>query len=240
MSLCVFIPVFNEQEIILNTLKDIHSCLIKNQIDFELIIINDFSTDNSESIIKNFCKKNKNSFFFKNIKKGLGHAVNLAIEKAKKKYFTILMSDKSDNLDDLVVYYKTIKNKNIDAVFGSRFLSSSKVTGYPLVKLLLNRVFNYLVKILLFSNYNDFTNAFKIYKREMLISFKPFVSEDFNIFLELPMKTISRFYKYDIVPISWNGRIKGKSKFYIKELGSKYLFTLLYCFLEKILLGKKK
>ena len=74
----------------------------------------------------------------------------------------------------------------------------------------------------------------------MLISFKPFVSEDFNIFLELPMKTISRFYKYDIVPISWNGRIKGKSKFYIKELGSKYLFTLLYCFLEKILLGKKK
>ena len=74
----------------------------------------------------------------------------------------------------------------------------------------------------------------------MLISFKPFVSEDFNIFLELPMKTISRFYKYDIVPISWNGRIKGKSNFYIKELGSKYLFTLLYCFLEKILLGKKK
>ena len=118
------------------------------------------------------------------------------------------MSDKSDNLDDLFVYYKTIKNKNIDAVFGSRFLSSSKVTGYPLVKLLLNRVFNYLVKILLFSNYNDFTNAFKIYKREMLINFKPFVSEDFNIFLELPMKTISRFYKYDIVPISWNGRIK--------------------------------
>ena len=36
----------------------------------------------------------------------------------------------------------------------------------------------------------------------------PLKIEDFNIFLELPMKTISRFYKYDIVPISWNGRIK--------------------------------
>ena len=39
--------------------------------------------------------------------------------------------------------------------------------------------------------------------------------------------------------MEWKNKIKGKSKFYIKELGSKYLFTLLYCFLEKILLGKK-
>ncbi len=119
------------------------------------------------------------------------------------------------------------------------FLPQSKVNGYPIVKLILNRIFNFFVKILLVSKYNDFTNAFKIYKREVLLSFRPIVSEDFNIFLELPLKTISRRCKYIIIPISWDGRTKGKSKFQIKELGSKYLFTLFYCLLEKILLGKK-
>ena len=79
-----------------------------------------------------------------------------------------------------------------------------------MIKLILNRIFNYFVKILLFSKYNDFTNAFKIYRHEMLISFKPIVSEDFNVFLELPTKTISRFHKYDIISILWSGKKKRK------------------------------
>ena len=68
----------------------------------------------------------------------------------------------------------------------------------------------------------------------------PFVSESFNIFLEIPLKIISRGYSYEIIYINWFGRKKGKAKFKINELKSKYLFTLIYCFLEKILLNKKK
>ncbi len=55
----------------------------------------------------------------------------------------------------------------------------------------------------------------------------------------MPLKIISRGYKYEIIPISWYNRKKGKAKFNIKELRSKYLFTLIYCFIEKILLNKK-
>ena len=44
--------------------------------------------------------------------------------------------------------------------------------------------------------------------------------------------------KYEIIPISWINRKEGASKFDIKELKAKYLFTLIYCFLEKILLKK--
>ena len=54
------------------------------------------------------------------------------------------------------------------------------------------------------------------------------------------MKIISRNYKYKVISINWMGRIKGKSKFKIKELGSKYLFSLIYCFIEKNLLNLKK
>ena len=89
------------------------------------------------------------------------------------------------------------------------------------------------------SEYNDFTNAFKIYKKASLEKCRPFVSENFNIFLELPLKIISRGFNFEIIPIKWTTRKIGQSKFKIDELSSKYLFTLLYCFLEKILIIKK-
>ena len=75
-----------------------------------------------------------------------------------------------------------------------------------------------------------------MYKTSSLKSLRPFVSESFNIFLEIPLKIISRKMKYKTTSISWNGRKKGVSKFKIKELKSKYLFTLFYCLLEKILI----
>ena len=95
-----------------------------------------------------------------------------------------------------------------------------------------------VTKLLFISDYNDFTNAFKIYRKNALLKTFPLVSESFNIFLELPLKIISRKMKYKIIPISWTNRKEGKSKFDIKELKSKYLFTLIYCWLEKILLKK--
>ena len=151
-----------------------------------------------------------------------------------------MMADLSDNIDNLKVYYKKISQNEHDAIFGSRFMRSSKVKDYPLNKLILNRIFNFFVKVLFLNKYNDFTNAFKIYRSDILKSFIPLISESFNIFLEMPLKIISRGYKYEIIPISWYNRKKGKAKFNIKELRSKYLFTLIYCFIEKILLNKKK
>ena len=57
------------------------------------------------------------------------------------------------------------------------------------------------------NKYNDYTNAFKIYKKKTLLNLFPLISENFNIFLELPLKIISRKYTYKIIPISWKGRI---------------------------------
>ena len=122
----------------------------------------------------------------------------------------------------------------------SRFLNESKINDYPIQKLILNRIFNFFVKIIFWNSYNDYTNAFKIYKKKALLEIMPLISESFNIFLEIPLKIISRNYRYKIIPINWMGRKKGESKFKIKELGSKYLFTLIYCFIEKSLLNLKK
>ena len=92
----------------------------------------------------------------------------MVIEKSTGEVSWIMMADLSDDISDLKKYYNLIQTENIDAVFGSRFISGSKVVDYPFKKLILNRIFNYVTKFIFLSDYNYFTNAFKIYKKESL------------------------------------------------------------------------
>ena len=235
--LSIIIPVRDESE----SLKGIMEHYSKNltNLEYEILIVNDFSEDNTLEKAKNLFK-NENFKILDNKKKGLGGAINLGIKEAQGEYVAIMMADYSDDINDLIKYHSLIKTGEFDAILGSRFIKKSKVLNYPLQKLVLNRVFNYFVCLIFWNNYNDYTNAFKIYKKKTLLEISPLISESFNIFLEIPLKIISRNYKYKIIPINWTGRIKGVSKFKIKELRSKYLFTLIYCFIEKNLLNIKK
>tara|TARA_S200000501_G_scaffold310099_1_gene300240 strand:+ start:980 stop:1702 length:723 start_codon:yes stop_codon:yes gene_type:complete len=233
----IIIPCKDEQDnvdIILSNIKK--NCKYEN---YEILFIEDFSKDQTLNILKKLSLSNQNVFFYENKKKGLGGAISLGLKKAKGNFITIMMADGADSIDDLNYYFKLIKENDYDAIFGSRFIKGSVVIDYPKIKLILNRIFNYLTKFLFFSNYNDFTNSFKIYKKQVIMYIDPLVSENFNIFLELPLKTISRGFRYKIIPIKYFNRTKGTAKFKINELGSSYLFTLLYCLLEKILLNKK-
>ena len=219
-ALTILIPVRDEEE----NVKIISNEII-NKIDcedFEILFVNDYSNDKTEEVIKLMIENDKRIKYYNN------------------NYVCIMMSDSSDTVEDLNKYYKTIKSSGCDAVFGSRFIKGGKTVNYPKIKYILNRFGNLLAKFLMWSDLNDFTNGFKIYKKETLLELFPIVSESFNIFFELPLKVISRNYNYKIIPIEYYNRTVGEAKFRIDELGSKYLFTLLYCFLEKILLNTKK
>ena len=236
--LSIIIPVRNESNII-HEVFDYFSNNLKD-IQYEVLIINDFSNDDTFDKCKKLVDEYKNFRIFDNPKKGLGGAINFGINQAKGDNISIMMADLSDDIDDLKRYNELIEQGNFDAILGSRFTRDSKVTGYPIQKLILNRIFNFFVSIVFLNKYNDYTNAFKIYKKKTLVEIMPLISESFNIFLEIPLKIISRNYKYKIISINWIGRKKGESKFKIKELGAKYLFTLIYCFIEKNLLNIKK
>ena len=227
MSLSIVVPAKNEEKNISTTFYKIKSKLSKYNINYEIIVIDDFSNDKTTNILKKL--KNKNFYFYKNNIAGVGNAIKLGILKSKKKYVCFFMSDASDDVNDLIFYYKLITKKNLDGVFGSRFLTKSKVKNYPILKLILNRVFNKFVQFLLLSTYNDFTNAFKIYNRKKLLKIYPLKSKDFNIFLEIPLKFYIKKNRIHIIPINWTGRNKGVSKFIIKELSFEYFKTLVNC-----------
>ena len=236
MKLSIIIPVKDEEFLIKKIVDQLENKL-KN-LSHEIIFIDDFSTDNTAKVTKELIKDKPQINIYDNKRKGLGGAITQGINNANGEAVCIMMSDLSDSIDDLEKYYSIIKDENIEAVFGSRFIKGSKVVDYPKRKLILNRIFNITTKLLFISDYNDFTNAFKIYKKDALLKTFPLVSESFNIFLELPLKIISRKMKYKIIPISWINRKEGVSKFDIKELRAKYLFTLIYCLFEKLLLKK--
>ena len=231
--LSIIIPVRDESDS-LEAIMDYYSKNL-NSLDYEILVINDFSKDNTLEKARNLFK-NKNFKVLNNKKKGLGGAINLGIKEAAGSNIAIMMADQSDDINDLIKYNSLINEGDYDAILGSRFLRGSNVINYPIQKLILNRIFNFIVSIIFLNKFNDYTNAFKIYKSSSLKKLKPIVSESFNVFLEIPLKIISRKMKYETTSISWMGREKGVSKFKIKELRSKYLFTLLYCFLEKILI----
>ena len=235
--LSIIVPVRDESDSLESLMKYFLKSL--SNFEYEVLIVNDYSKDDTLEKAKNLFKE-KNFRVFDNKKKGLGGAINLGIKVASGSHIAIMMADQSDDIKDLIKYKSIINSGDYDAVLGSRFMKESKVLNYPIQKFFLNRIFNYFVGLIFWNSYNDYTNAFKIYKKKTLDEISPLISESFNIFLEIPLKIISRKYKYKIIPINWTGRTKGVSKFKIKELGSKYLFTLIYCFIEKNLLNIKK
>jgi dolichol-phosphate mannosyltransferase len=109
------------------------------------------------------------------------------------------------------------------------------VVAYPKPKLIINRLANWFIKIIFGISHNDITNAFKAYRRKVITGIFPLLSQHFNLTVEMPLKAIVRGYNYTTIPISWYNRKTGFSKWQIKEMGSRYMFIVLYVWLEKML-----
>jgi dolichol-phosphate mannosyltransferase len=234
MKLSVVIPAHNEEGCIEQTLRDLHTTLADQRIDHELVVINDNSSDGTETIVKGLSTGIPEIRLVNNTPpNGFGYAVRAGLRAFEGDAVAIYMADASDSPKDLVRYYRTMIEKDVDCVFGSRFRRHGKVYDYPVFKLVLNRIVNLMIQILFGLKFNDTTNAFKLYRRHVVEGLEPLISPHFNLTVEMPLKSIVRGYTYAVVPISWTNRKTGVSKLKIQEMGSRYLFIILYCFIEK-------
>ena len=235
-SVNIIVPLKNEEKGIKNLIENLMPVLNKIDKKINISLIDDYSSDQTWTIIKQYEQKIECVKAYKNENStGFGNALKFGISKNNEDALVIFMGDCSDNPNDIFEYVKYL-DEGYDCVFGSRFAKGSKVKDYPFLKLIFNRLANNFIKILFFIKYNDITNAFKAYKKEVLDECHPIISQHFNINAELSLKSIIRKFKYKVIPISWTNRKEGASKFDIKEMTNRYFFIVLYIFLEKFLL----
>ena len=232
-KLSVIIPARNEAENLTECISEISKELTYHSIDFEILVIDDGSTDNTVDIIKDIRQSVPSTECITNEdENGYGRAVRLGLDNFTGDAVAIMMADRSDSPKDLVSYWKCIQDGN-DCVFGSRFIRGGTVYNYPVVKLMANRVVNTIIRFAFKIQCNDITNAFKIYRREVIEGCRPFISPHFNLTVEIPLKAIVRGYSWKVVPISWKNRTKGVAKLKLREMGSRYFFIIAYVWLEK-------
>jgi dolichol-phosphate mannosyltransferase len=232
VKLSVVIPAHNEADSIGATLGELTGVLDAASLDYEVLVVDDASTDETADVARRFGESNFRVVYHRShYPRGFGFAVRSGLDVFSGDSVAVMMADGSDDPHDLVEYLRILEEGS-DCAFGSRFVRGSSVHGYPRFKLVVNRLANLAVRMLFRHGYNDTTNAFKAYRREVIETVQPLLSNHFNLTVELPLKAVVRGHSYAITPISWRNRSAGQSKLRLQEMGSRYVFIVLYVFLE--------
>jgi len=215
------------------TVGHVHEILSARGVPHELVVVNDGSTDGTWQLLQELQAKIPEVHPVNNEgPNGFGNAIIQGLDAMQGDAVAIMMADESDSPDDLVRYWDKL-NEGYECVFGSRFIKGGSTTDYPWVKLRVNRLVNFFIRIIFHVSLNDTTNAFKAYRREVIKGCRPLIAPHFNLTVELPLKAIVRGYSWTVMPISWKNRRTGVPKLKLKEMGSRYFFIIMYVWLEK-------
>ncbi len=229
----VVIPARDEEESLPATVTEIHETFTRAGIPHEIVVVDDGSKDGTWQVLQALKQKVPTLAPTRNPgPHGFGRAIICGLNHMTGDSCVIMMADASDSPSDAVAYWK-ILNEGYDCAFGSRFIKGGKVVDYPRIKLLVNRLANFLVKLGFRHGLNDTTNAFKAYRRTVIDGCRPLIAPHFNLTVELPLKAIVRGFTFKVCPISWQNRKYGEAKLKIKEMGSRYFFICAYVWLEK-------
>jgi dolichol-phosphate mannosyltransferase len=233
VKLSVVIPAHDEEESLEATVVGLAQALSEAGIEHEILVVNDHSRDRTTAVLAALSARVPTLRGIENHRApGFGMAVRAGLERFHGDAVAIAMADASDRPADLVRFFRRLERDGVDCVFGTRWSRQSRVVDYPRLKRVLNRLVNQGIRLLFGLRYDDTTNAFKLYRRHVIEGLEPLLSHHFNLTVELPLKAIVRGYRYAVEPNDWLGRRGGQSKLLLKEMGSRYLFIVLYCLLE--------
>jgi len=231
--LSVVIPAKDEEKCVAATVEHLHVELSLRHVPHEIIVVDDGSRDRTWEVLSELAGRvSELRAIQNNFESGFGRAVIRGLDNIRGDAVVIMMADESDDCRDVVRYWEKL-NEGYDCVFGSRFMKGGGLIDYPPLKLIINRLANFFLRILFNIKLNDTTNAFKAYRKIVIDGCRPLIAPHFNLTVELPLKAIVRGYSWTVIPVTWRNRRSGLAKMQIKEMGSRYLFICLYVWLEK-------
>ena len=238
MNLSIVIPAHNEEKNITLCLEGLRKVVgDKYRIPYEVIVVNDNSRDGTESAVRAEMKLDPAIHLVNRTPPaGFGRAVRAGVEKVQGDVVVIFMADLSDDPEDVVLYYRKIQ-EGYDCVYGSRFVKGSRAEHYPRLKLAVNRIVNQCIRLMFWTRFNDLTNAFKAYRTSVIRDCGPYRASHFNITLEMSLSALIRRYEITQIPIRWYGRTWGTSQLKLREMGRKYLCTLLMLYFQRQLIS---
>lgn len=227
MELCILIPAKNEEQTLHETIIDLQKKL-KGKIPFNILIVNDYSDDGTVVLLERLTSKYPNlDYVSNNWDGGVGNAIRKGLTVWHGDIVAICMADGSDAPEDVLKSYFKIEQEGYDCVFGSRFINGGYVENYPFVKLILNRIFNNIVRIIHREQYNDYTNIFKVYHRRAIDIIQPIESNGFSIGLEMSLKAFKKKLNIAVIPISWTQKIDRVSKLKLRKNFKAYMSILI-------------
>lgn len=224
-DLTILMPARNEEGSIISALEQLNK---KVKIPHEIIVVDD-SSDNTEKLVEGYIKKHSNVKLIhgKPNTISFSRAFKLGVKSARGDYIVVVMADLCDDPKTINPMYREIK-RGWDIVCGSRYAKGGVKKGGPRIQsvcsLLVCLSLHYLTRI----PTKDVSNAFKMYRREVLESV---VIGNINGVETSMIVTLQAYFKgakiHDI-PTKWIGRTLGQSKFKIIQRTPKYSHIYLW------------
>ena len=232
-ALTVVIPAHNEAGSIRETVEAIAEALERAEIEYEILVVDDASSDDTAAVVRALAAENPRvRYHLSHNPRGFGYAVRAGLDVFEGDAVAIVMADGSDDPEDLVRYHRSSRRATTArSGRGSSAARRSTTTRSSSSRSTASSTAG--IRVLFRSGYNDTTNAFKAYRREVIETVQPLLSNHFNLTVEIPLKAIVRGHSYKVIPISWRNRKEGESKLSLQEMGSRYAFIVLYVLLER-------
>lgn len=230
MKLSIVMPVYNEGQVIQETIKRVETSV---KTPHELLIIYDMNEDTTVPRVKKLQKKYSQVKLDKNIfGRGALNALKTGLKKAKGEAVCIMMADLTDDPKVLNLMMDKF-NEGYDVVAASRYMPGGHQIGGPFVKQILSRIAGVSLHFLVGLPTYDATNSFRLYSKKFLDKTKIESDGGFELAIELTVKAHFGGYKVTEVPTTWTYLAK-ESRFYMKKWIPKYLRWYLWAVKQKL------
>lgn len=210
-ELSVVIPAYNEKEAIIDTVQQVILVLISTDIDFELIVVNDGSTDKTGEILQEYL--NKNDASAKNVRlinhkfnKGYGAALKSGILKAKYNNICIIDADGTYPNNKIPLLFNKYLSGPYDMIIGRRPFEKLPTITKP-AKWFLTVIASYLAG----AKIPDLNSGLRIFKKDVILIFFPIISDGFSFTTTSTLAMITNSYEIDYMDIDYLKR-RGKTK----------------------------